>query len=544
MSLILKVISFKNKPFTETIEVSIDNSGTIGRSDDNTLALPDAEKFVSRHHANIKSENGYYYLTDTSLGGVYINGLETPLHNATSRIDNGSMLKIGEYEISVSIIDDNPVADVPFLTETPAFSPLTQQLFQTDEQWIAPDDSSFNSLMTDSFPKHEELIQGSGNIHQTDFESALHHNSSPLFDSYTAPEIIPGSSADKIPEITNFNDLFSDPEPVKTTSTPAHSTIEEIPESFSFEDLFSETAQPQQIPAPTTTADFNDLFAEVISNLEPEADNPSGFEEDLSKIPESQQNDEIGFNDLFAAVITDPEPNASKPSEPETTEIIEVFTEPEQPAVHQQIPFVQASISSAKSEPTPVENHLFESFLQGTGLENTHIQADKQPETLYRIGQMFRKLLDGTVAVLRSRAEFKSLCRVNMTVIRATGNNPLKFTVSTDDVLKQLIENKEDGFLGSVDAIEQSYNDIMNHQLAMQAGIQASLTDLLKTLDPKIIEKQFEQGIVLQKKAKCWEKYEETYQATVDEAVENFFGEAFVKAYEKQMSLLTNSRKK
>ena len=60
-------------------------------------------------------------------------------------------------------------------------------------------------------------------------------------------------------------------------------------------------------------------------------------------------------------------------------------------------------------------------------------------------------------------------------------------------------------------AIEEAFNDLMNHQLAMQAGIQASLTDLLKTFDPKIIEKQFEQGIVLQKKAKCWDRYEETY---------------------------------
>jgi type VI secretion system FHA domain protein len=157
---------------------------------------------------------------------------------------------------------------------------------------------------------------------------------------------------------------------------------------------------------------------------------------------------------------------------------------------------------------------------------------------------MFRKLIDGTVAVLRSRAEFKSLCRVSMTVIKATDNNPLKFTVSTDDVLRQLLENKADGFLTSTAAIEEAFNDIMNHQLAMQAGIQASLTDLLHGFDPKTIEKQFEQGLVLQKKAKCWESYEKTYHNTVEEAVENFFGEAFVDAYEKQMRLLTKSRKK
>ena len=83
----------------------------------------------------------------------------------------------------------------------------------------------------------------------------------------------------------------------------------------------------------------------------------------------------------------------------------------------------------------------------------------------------------------------------------------------------------------------------MNHQLAMQAGIQASLTDLLKSFDPRVIEKQFEQGIVLQKKAKCWEKFEETYLNTVEDAVENFYGDEFVKAYEQQIKKLTNQRK-
>ncbi len=87
MSLILKVLSFKNKPITEIDAVSIgNNGGSIGRSDDNALVLPDTEKFVSRHHATISVENGCYYLSDTSLSGVYINGQEPPLNNATERI--------------------------------------------------------------------------------------------------------------------------------------------------------------------------------------------------------------------------------------------------------------------------------------------------------------------------------------------------------------------------------------------------------------------------------------------------------------------------
>ena len=54
MSLTIKVLSFKGQPITEIIPVSFGkDGGGIGRSDDNKLILPDKEKFVSRHHAQV-----------------------------------------------------------------------------------------------------------------------------------------------------------------------------------------------------------------------------------------------------------------------------------------------------------------------------------------------------------------------------------------------------------------------------------------------------------------------------------------------------------
>ena len=71
-----------------------------------------------------------------------------------------------------------------------------------------------------------------------------------------------------------------------------------------------------------------------------------------------------------------------------------------------------------------VNSRLFKAFLQGAAVECKDIQLEQQAEVLHRIGGMFRQLIDGTVAVLRSRAAFKSECRVNMTVIKAKNNNP------------------------------------------------------------------------------------------------------------------------
>jgi type VI secretion system FHA domain protein len=594
MSLTLTVLTFKNQPVTGIKPVTIGSSGGgIGRSDDNVLVLPDTEKFVSRHHASISFENGCYYLSDTSLGGVFINNQETPLHNATERIANGMKLRVGEYEIAVAIADEQVTDDFQF-----AYEPTSNAFFQVDEPWRASEEDSLNSLMTDNFPSHDELVQSKAVARPVAFESALKVNQSPLFDSYIAPNITqsppPSTSAanEQIPENFSFEDLFSESDlEVKPQST----SLNKASVDNEFEDFFgaalsdmelgSETGQPVKMEAvsvekehepvaepenpffKTESNDFDNFFGATLN--ETDLATETGHPDKMEVLSAEKMHEPVADENLFfkagPAAITSIELPVVDIPQMETYKTDASLMEPivdwpeksqeaiSSPIKHEQ-PTQQPSrvdkIAPAKAiedvHPKSTvlsDSALFNAFLQGAVVECNEILPEQHTETLYRIGQMFRKLIDGTVAVLRSRAEFKSLCRVNMTVIRAANNNPLKFTVSTDDVLRQLIENKTDGFLASTNAIEESFNDIMNHQLAMQAGIQASLTDLLKTFDPKIIEKQFEQGLVLQKKSKCWDKFEETYRNTVEDAVENFFGEEFVKAYEKQMSLLTSARK-
>ncbi len=517
MSLTLKVLSFKNQPITEITSVAIGmEGGSIGRSEDNTLVLPDTEKFVSRHHASISYENGCYYLSDSSLSGIFINDQPTPLINATQRIHNQTRLKIGEYELGIVITDEPVIESFPFIAASK--ETFDDFLFPDDpEPFITVaatevdylpnwEDAGTNSLMEGNFSGIDEWVEKTTNSNSDAFESGLKGNQSPLSDSYQAPGILP---------------------------TPF---IEEVPDNFSFDDFFSEAnveVQPepqpfQSVNKPTPDDDFDAFLGAAISEMG-QADPIDDF---------LKQNNEEPKESVAVVTVCNP-----------VSEPIQVATNPENDSRHK-VNIVNNEalpITESRLENTPnglTDSVLFSEFLHGAGIALNPIEPEGQKETLHRIGQIFRKLIDGTVAVLRSRAEFKSLCRVNMTVISATNNNPLKFTVSTDDVLRQLLDNKTEGFLGSSAAIEESFTDIMNHQLAMQAGIQASLTDLLKTFDPKVIEKQFEQGIVLQKKAKCWDKLEETYRNTVEDAVENFYGDAFVKAYEQQIRQLSQQRKK
>lgn len=483
MALSLKITMYKGKPLSEPKLVAFPyGEGTIGRSDENTLVLPDPDKFVSRHHASIKYENGIYYLTDSSLSGVLVDNEANPLHNDSTPLHNGTLIKVGEYEIEAIITEEASQDDFPF---PDIFADSPSKPTEPEELFSPPVDTEANRLMGNSdtpFPRHEELIDAKASD-TPEFESHLQDHVSPLFDSFIAPQ-------------------------VESTPKP----FEEIPENLSFEDLFSDTDTPYgngQIEGDSRASStdlLNEDFVPKPSQFEPDQSTSEPFPSPVESL-DSPQTPNLN------SILADP-----SDSSPET-------------------PIAQPVQSDSCNE-------LFDVFLQGAGVDRNECATKNQLEAMQRIGKMFRQLVAGTVSVLRSRAEFKSLFRVNMTVIRAADNNPLKFAVSTDDVLKQLIQNKEGGFLESVESIEQGFNDIMNHQLAMQAGIQASLTDLLKRFDPKTIEKQFEQGIVLQKKAKCWDSYQETYRIESEEAVENFFGDAFVEAYEEQMKVLTAVRNK
>jgi type VI secretion system FHA domain protein len=158
-------------------------------------------------------------------------------------------------------------------------------------------------------------------------------------------------------------------------------------------------------------------------------------------------------------------------------------------------------------------------------------------------GELLRSMVQGLMQVLRARAELKSQFRVSVTTMRSVDNNPLKFTPNVDDALKLILAPTNPGFLPPKQAVSEGFNDIMNHQLAMTAGIQAALAEVLHSFDPQLIEKSQTEGVLFQKKAKCWEYYLEKYPQLKAVAQEEFFGDAFVDAYEKQMLLLSRATK-
>ncbi|MCG6969939.1 MAG: type VI secretion system-associated FHA domain protein TagH [Gammaproteobacteria bacterium] len=108
--------------------------GTLGRTRTCDWVLIDASRFISGKHAVISEQNGVYQITDTSTNGVFINDAKNPLGKGNSAIlNNGDMLKIGEYVIKIAIDGAQPVAAGPGVFQQPASTPPAD-LFGSPQQ--------------------------------------------------------------------------------------------------------------------------------------------------------------------------------------------------------------------------------------------------------------------------------------------------------------------------------------------------------------------------------------------------------------------------
>jgi type VI secretion system FHA domain protein len=141
---------------------------------------------------------------------------------------------------------------------------------------------------------------------------------------------------------------------------------------------------------------------------------------------------------------------------------------------------------------------------------------------------------------------------LDVTLIKARDNNPIKFSVSTEETLVKLLAHQSKGYLEPQTAIKEAFDDIRAHQYAVIAGMRTALLAVLKRFDPRRLEQRLQEespigaSIPIHRKAKLWTLFEQLYQHIESEAKDNFyhlFGQAFADTYEQQMQNLkkTNS---
>ncbi|WP_339805670.1 type VI secretion system-associated FHA domain protein TagH [uncultured Marinobacter sp.] len=77
---------------------------SIGRADSCDWPLPDPSRVVSSCHAEIRADGDQFLIRDTSTNGVFINQSSDPLGKGEEQVlNNGDRLRIGDYELSVTL---------------------------------------------------------------------------------------------------------------------------------------------------------------------------------------------------------------------------------------------------------------------------------------------------------------------------------------------------------------------------------------------------------------------------------------------------------
>jgi len=222
----------------------------------------------------------------------------------------------------------------------------------------------------------------------------------------------------------------------------------------------------------------------------------------------------------------------------------DVFAQTPVPAaVQAQIPIEPALIVAGPAtppSPVPGSSSLLTAFLRGAGLERLHLDDSQMDAQMELVGRSYRRMVEGLIDILRARSSLKGEFRLQQTLIRPLENNPLKFAPNAEEALLLLLRHASPAFMDADQAIDDSFNDLRAHQLAVMAGMEAAITALLKRFEPAQLEARMGNAAAFSRlfssrQAQCWQRFTELYADISQEAEDDFpelFGREFARAYE------------
>ena len=205
----------------------------------------------------------------------------------------------------------------------------------------------------------------------------------------------------------------------------------------------------------------------------------------------------------------------------------------------------------ARTAVAPDTEELYRAFIEGLGMELPG-RAGLDKAFMNMLGQALRNYTQGSVELIAGRTVVKQAVRANVTVIAPERNNPLKFAPDVGTAVLGMFGRTMPGFMGPVEAIRNAFVDLRAHQIGVISGMQAALNHVLDRFNPAMIgDKIPPQGVLenvfsVMYKARLWEEYGYYFHALREKASDHFhefFGEAFVEAYEKAIQTVQSGEK-
>jgi len=484
---------------------------TLGRGADCDWPLLDPDRVLSKRHCVVEYLSGGWQLRDLSTNGTFLNGAGEPVGRDRVRpLQDGDRLRLGAYEIECRIeleagfgagdwsaAGSDPMAEPPtgdiFSAPLPGLSPAGgtpgggAPLLPSDFDPFAPDDSG--PVMPDHQPSTHDV-----------FAPPRATMPDLLPDDWNAPAAAPPKSADPF---AGLPDPFADPPPRAQGSTTAPAAL---PDPFA--DLPpagpaptpAEPRRPAAAPSEPFAAPLDDPFADLMPP--PAAPGPTA---DFADFPPPVAPAAMApAQEIPLAPTPAPAPPAAPPPMPL----------PAQPVAAGGLAEALALLHTAAGLPPPV--------------------AGTDPvAALTAAGVALRASVGGLRALLIARADVKREFRIEQTMLRAAGNNPVKFAATDEAAVQALIGPRGSGPA----AIRETVDDLTAHQVATLAATQAAARALLGRLAPAGVEAEVPTGGIMPgaREKRLWEAYRKLHQQVSDQFEDDFdsaFGKAFARAYE------------
>lgn len=477
--------------------------GTIGRSPENDWVISDP--YISSRHARIHYRApGQYLLEDTSSNGVFVNSPDRRLQRGELYVlQHGDRLFLDTYEILVTLsaapasFAPEPFADPLAVPARPTGTPLIPEDPFGGDDPFAPTPAS-RPAVTPRIPDDFSL------------------------DAPAPADLAPADSADPL-ELLRADSKRPAAPPPRAQDLAARSVI-------------NDHYQPPQIH----TTPLREPSPAIVDAMIPEDYDPLLDGDDAPA-------NTIAKSPLPPAPRPVPGGLRTPPQAPLQTQVPLRSGPVSAPAERHTPPPPQAPASSpppASAQPRTEASSLdFAALLEGAGLSGARVS----PELMQNFGQILRVVVSGLMEVLRARERIKDEFRMRMTTFKAADNNPLKFSANVEDALHNLLVKRNSAYLGPVEAFEDAFLDVRNHQMAMLAGVRAAFDAMLSEFDPQQLQerfdKQLKKGALLAVPArmKYWELYRDAFQEMTKDPETTFrelFGEEFARAYEQQLERL------
>lgn len=491
------------------------SSLTIGRGDENDVALPDPDRTLSKRHCVIEDHNGNVVVVDISTNGTFLNYGRLALGSTPTPLNDGDILSLGPYEIMVSIPQEGAgqaIADP--LEELQVSHGHADKAPSSTDLLDAPGDGG--DFLDDLLSGREGPVGPAGvNRAENDDDGLL-----PPLDEDEA--LLPPLGEDTDYQ-QGASSAFHSPSSQDHMSTPGVAAPGPvIPDDWE-EDLLSP-------PGAGGRPDDADPFAEPADNGA--FTGPGHVPEDFGP-PDTQPHGspEPEVPEDLPGVSSPPEvlPERPAPETPPTTEM------PQPPQLR--------AAPEAVHGPQDVAARA---FLKALGAEDVNVPPADLTATMARLGHVLRIMIEGMREILMTRTSIKSEFRIEQTMIRSGGNNPLKFSISPEQAVETMVKPSVKGYLDATDAAAQALDDIKAHEVAMVTGMEAAMRGILARLDPKALEEKIAVGgglgsVLKSRKARYWEIYESMYADISDQAENDFhelFAREFARAYKEQLERL------